>query len=100
MRSLLALHGNVFVLWVPRLCNQAAHILAKWSLSCNFFGSFGYGFYLDCLSSVVVRESSRVLWFVSSSLIKCSVRQKKKKINASITELLQSLSLSLSLPLL
>ena len=61
LRSLLSLSSNVYVLWVPRLCNQAAHILAKWYLSCNFFGSFGCGFGLECFSSVILGVSSRVL---------------------------------------
>ena len=39
LRSLLALHGNVFVLWVPRLCNQAAHI-GKMEFILQFFWLF------------------------------------------------------------
>ena len=34
---------NAFMSWVPRHANMAAHTLAKWYLSCNFFGSFGLG---------------------------------------------------------
>ena len=33
---------KVFVCWVPRLCNMTSHSLAKWSLTCNFFGSFDF----------------------------------------------------------
>ena len=40
MQVLLYALSNVFVSWVPRLANMATHSLAKWSLSCNFFGSF------------------------------------------------------------
>ena len=40
---------NVSVFWVPRLANMAAHSLAKWSLVCNFFGSFDLGSCPLCL---------------------------------------------------
>ena len=40
LKSLLVSYSNVSILWVPRLANMAAHSLAKWSLACNFFGSF------------------------------------------------------------
>ena len=61
LRSLLSLSGNVSVIWVPRLCNEAAHTLAKWCLSCNIFGSFGCGYSPGYFSSVILGESSRVL---------------------------------------
>ena len=37
IQILLSTLSNVFINWVPRLANMAAHSLAKWSLSCNFF---------------------------------------------------------------
>ena len=40
LKSLLVSYSNVSVLCVPKLANMAAHSLAKWSLTCNFFGSF------------------------------------------------------------
>ena len=61
LRPLLSLFGNVSVIWVFRLCNEVAYTLAKWCLSCNFFGSFGCGYSPDYLSSVILGESSRVL---------------------------------------
>ncbi|XP_023905690.1 uncharacterized protein LOC112017471 [Quercus suber] len=61
LRSFLSSYSNVAVRWVPRICNEAAHILAKWSLYCNFFGSFDISFSPDCFSSVVFRESNGLL---------------------------------------
>ena len=43
MQSLLVTYSNVSISWVPRLSNMASHSLAKWSLACNFFGSFDWG---------------------------------------------------------
>ena len=43
LKSFLFLFGNVYVIWVPRLSNEAAHTLAKWYLSCNFFLLFWLG---------------------------------------------------------
>ena len=40
IQSLLVTYSNVSVFWVPRLANMAAHSLAKWSLTCKFFGYF------------------------------------------------------------
>ena len=53
LRSFLSNCSNVAVRWVPRICNEAAHILAKWSLFCNFYGSFDVSFSPDCFSSAV-----------------------------------------------
>ena len=39
-RILLASSSKVSICWVPKLCNIAPHSLEKWSLACNFFGSF------------------------------------------------------------
>ena len=61
LRSFLSSYSNVAVRWVPRICNEAAHILAKWSLFCNFYGSFDVSFSPDCFSFVVLRESSGLL---------------------------------------
>ena len=56
MQSLLVTYSNVSVFWVPRLANMAAHSLAKWSLACNFFGSFDWGSYPLCFASVIKKE--------------------------------------------
>ena len=50
--SFLSSYSNVVVRWVPRICNEAAHILAKWSLFCNFYGSFDVNFSPDYFSYV------------------------------------------------
>ena len=42
-RVLLASSPKVSVCSVLRLCSVASHSLAKWSLACNFFGSFHFG---------------------------------------------------------
>ena len=61
LRSFLFSYSNVAIRWVPRICNEAAHILAKWSLLCNFYSSFDVSFSPDCFSSIVLRESSGLL---------------------------------------
>ena len=61
LRSFLSSYSNVAVRWVPRICNEAAHMFAKWSLFCNFYGAFDVYFSPDCFSSVVLRESSGLL---------------------------------------
>ena len=40
MQVLLSDLSHVFVSWVPRSANMAAHHLAKWSLSCNLVWIF------------------------------------------------------------
>ena len=64
LRSFLSNYSNVIVRWMPRICNEAAHILAKWSLFCNFYGSFDVSFSPNCFSSVVLKESSCLLLVV------------------------------------
>ena len=61
LRSFLSSYSNVAVRWVPRICNEATHILAKWSLFCNFYGSFDVSFSPDCFFSAMLRESSGLL---------------------------------------
>ena len=78
LRSFSSSYSNVAVRWVPRICNEAAHILAKWSLLCNFYGSFEVSFSPNSFSFAMLRESSGLLQFVSF-LIKVSNYQKKKK---------------------
>ena len=39
--------------WVAREANVAAHVLAKWSLSNNYFGSFDVGLGPPCFVSVI-----------------------------------------------
>ena len=56
MQVLLYALSNFFVSWVPRLANMAAHSLAKWSLSCNVFGSFDIGCCPPIFASVVWDE--------------------------------------------
>ena len=64
LRSFLSSYSNVAIRWVRRICNEAAHILAKWSFFfffCNFYGSFDVSFSLNCFFFVVLRESSGLL---------------------------------------
>ena len=61
LRSFLSSYSNVAVRWVPRICNEAAHILAKWSLFCNFYGSFEVSFSPNSFSFAMLRESSGLL---------------------------------------
>ena len=56
MQSLLVTYSNVSIFWIPRLANMAAHSLAKWSLTCNFFGFFDWGSCPFCFASVIRRE--------------------------------------------
>ena len=56
LKSLLVSYSNVSVLWVPRLANMTAHSLAKWSLACNFFGSFDWGSCPHCFAAVIKKE--------------------------------------------
>ena len=58
LRFFLSSYSNVAVRWMPRIFNGTAHILAKWSLFCNFYGSFDVSFSPDYFSSAVLRESS------------------------------------------
>ena len=51
---LLSVSDKFFVEWAPRLCNAAAHSLAKWSLSCNYFGLFDIGNSPACFSSIIL----------------------------------------------
>nr|XP_023915582.1 uncharacterized protein LOC112027145 [Quercus suber] len=53
MQVLLSDLPHVFVSWVPRLANMAAHHLAKWSLACNLFGSFDFSYCPPNFASVV-----------------------------------------------
>ena len=57
MQILLSTSSYVFVSWVPKLANMATHSLAKWSLSCNFFGSFDIGCCSPCFDFVVWGEA-------------------------------------------
>ena len=61
LRSFLSVLDKVSVMWVPRQCNAAAHTLAKWSLSCNFFGPFDFGNCPTCFSSIILEESRMAL---------------------------------------
>ncbi|XP_065618736.1 uncharacterized protein LOC112008563 [Quercus suber] len=56
MQVLLFDSSHVFVSWVTRSANMAAHLLAKWSLSCNLFGSFDLGRCPPIFASVVERD--------------------------------------------
>ena len=72
-RILLASSPKVSVCWVPRLCNMAPHALAKWSLTCNFFGSFDVGNNLPSFVSIIQGEAClpfvRVLFFFTPNFI-------------------------------
>lgn len=48
---------NVSVCCVLRNVNGIAHSLAKWSLSCNMFGSFDVDFCPPCFVSVIREEA-------------------------------------------
>ena len=43
--------------WVAREANVVAHVLAKWSLSNNYFGSFDVGLGPPCFVSVIRAEA-------------------------------------------
>ena len=43
--------------WVAREANVAAHVLAKWSLSNNYFGSFDVGLGPSCFVSIIRDEA-------------------------------------------
>ena len=69
LRLPLSVLDKVFVKWVPRLCNTAAHTLAKWSLSCNFFGPFDFGNCPACFSSIILEVQEGVVALFLPSLI-------------------------------
>ena len=47
--------------WVAREANVAAHVLAKWSLSNNYFGSFDVGLGPPCFVSIIRAEALSLL---------------------------------------
>ncbi|KAK9984384.1 hypothetical protein SO802_033909 [Lithocarpus litseifolius] len=47
--------------WVAREANVVAHVLAKWSLSNNYFGSFDVGLEPPCFVSVIRAEALSLL---------------------------------------
>ena len=49
--------SNCSFSWVARDANVAAHVLAKWSLSNSYFGSFDVGLGPSCFISVVRAEA-------------------------------------------
>ena len=49
--------SNCTFSWVARNANVAAHVLAKWSLSNSYFGSFDVGLGPSCFVSVVRAEA-------------------------------------------
>ena len=49
--------SNCSFSWVARDANVAAHVLAKWSLSNSYFGSFDVGLGPSCFVSVVRAEA-------------------------------------------
>ncbi|XP_030963966.1 uncharacterized protein LOC115985138 [Quercus lobata] len=49
--------SNCSFSWVAREANVAAHVLAKWSLSNNYFGSFDVGLGPPCFVSVIRAEA-------------------------------------------
>ena len=49
--------SNCSFSWVAREANVAAHVLAKWSLSNSYFGSFDVGLGPSCFVSVVRAEA-------------------------------------------
>ena len=56
------------VLWVPRLANMAAHFPVKWSLACNFFGSFDWGSCPHCFADVIKKSKVELafVWFFAA----------------------------------
>ena len=48
---------HVFFNWVHREANQVAHVLANWSLSQSFFGSFDMGFGPPSFVDVILDEA-------------------------------------------
>ena len=69
---------KVFVCCVPSLCNMASHSLAKWSLVCNFFGSFDFDNSPPSFVSIIQGEVCLPVQFVFS-LNKISGPSQKKK---------------------
>ena len=53
--------SNCSFSWVAREANVAAHVLAKWSLSNNYFGSFDVGLGPPCFVSVIRVEALSLL---------------------------------------
>ena len=49
--------SNCSFSWVARDANVAAHVIAKWSLSNCYFGSFDVGLGPSCFVSVVRAEA-------------------------------------------
>ena len=54
---------NVYFNWVHREANLAAHVLANWSLSQSFFGSFDMGFGPPSFVNVILADVAQA--FVS-----------------------------------
>ncbi|XP_023887886.1 uncharacterized protein LOC112000011 [Quercus suber] len=63
IKNVIRDYGNVYFTWVHRETNQAAHVLAKWSLSQSFFGYFDMGFDPRSFINVILAKASQA--FVS-----------------------------------
>ena len=65
VKNVISDYGHVFFNWVHREANQAAHVLANWSLSQSFFGSFDMGFgppsFVDVILNKAVQASVYVV---------------------------------------
>ena len=65
--------------WVAREANVAAHVLVKWSLSNNYFGSFDVGLAPPCFVSIIRAEALSLPIQFCFFLNKISGSSKKKK---------------------
>ena len=63
IKNVISDYGHVFFNWVHREANQAAHVLANWSLSQSFYSSFDMRFGPPSFVNVILAEAAQA--FVS-----------------------------------